>query len=86
MPFADPEQRRAYMREYHAEFRVGLRRRGSAGETVAQMDERRREREEYLRAWAAANREKRSAQRRKRRREERAAVEAAALQHLKTKP
>lgn len=82
MPFADEEQRREYMRDYHAEFRVGLRRTGTPAEVERQMDERRLEREAYLRAWAAANKERRSAARREQRREARRQAVAAALGKL----
>lgn len=69
MPFVDPEKRRRYLREYHAEFRLGLRRTETPAAVVARMDERRLEREEYLRAWATENRERRTAARRMQRRE-----------------
>jgi hypothetical protein len=82
VPFADEEQRREYMRDYHAEFRVGLRRSGTPAEVEKKMDERRLDREAYLRAWAAANRERRSAARREQRREARRQALAAALGKL----
>lgn len=74
MPFADDEQRREYMRDYHAEFRLGLRRSESPAVAEARMDERRAAREEYLRQWAAANKERRTAQKREARRRARLAA------------
>ena len=70
------------MRDYEAEFRAGLRRSGTPGEVAARMDERRREREAYLRDWAAANKERRAAARREQRREARRQATAAALGKL----
>lgn len=62
------------MRDYHAEFRLGLRRSEAPAVAEARMDERRKEREAYLRAWAAANRERRAAQKRESRRKARLAA------------
>lgn len=59
------------MREYHAEFRLGLRRSEPPAVVEAKMDERRAAREQYLREWAAANRERRTAQKREARRKAR---------------
>lgn len=59
------------MRDYHAEFRLGLRRSEAPAVVEGLMDERRTAREEYLRVWAAANKERRTARRREQRRQER---------------
>ena len=59
------------MRDYHAEFRLGLRRSEAPAVVVEKMDERRADREEYLRQWAAANKARRTAARREQRRQER---------------
>lgn len=67
------------MREYHAEFRLGLRRSGPLSSVEAKMDERKEQRDEYLRAWAAANKERRSAARKEQRRLARAQALAGAL-------
>jgi hypothetical protein len=71
MPIKDEKERRDYMRDYHAEFRLGLRRSEAPAVVVEKMDERRADREEYLRQWAAANKERRTAARREQRRQER---------------
>lgn len=62
------------MRDYHAEFRLGLRRSEAPAVAEARMDERRAAREEYLRQWAAANRERRAQQKRESRRKARLAA------------
>lgn len=67
------------MRDYHAEFRLGLRRSEAPAEVDRRMDERRREREAYLRDWAAANKERRAAQKRESRRKARLAALAGVL-------
>ena len=71
MPFKDENERRIYMRDYHAEFRLGLRRSEPPTVAEARMDERRTEREEYLRKWAEENKARRAAQRREQRRQAR---------------
>lgn len=71
MPLKDLNKRREYMRDYHAEFRLGLRRLESPVVAEAKMDERRAEREAYLKRWAAENKERRTAQRREQRRQAR---------------
>lgn len=73
---------REYMRDYHAEFRLGLRRSEAPATAEARMDGRRAEREKYLREWAAQNKERRSAARREARRAERRAAEEQALNQL----
>lgn len=67
------------MRDYHAEFRLGLRRTEAPAVVEKRMDERRAERETYLREWAAANRARRAAARREQRRAARLAALAGAL-------
>ncbi len=62
------------MRDYHAEFRLGLRRSEAPAVAEARMDERRAAREQYLRDWAAANRERRAQQKRESRRKARQAA------------
>lgn len=62
------------MRDYHAEFRLGLRRSEAPAVAEARMDERRAAREQYLRDWAAANRERRAKQKRESRRKARLAA------------
>lgn len=84
MPFASPEDRRNYMTEYEQERRLGLRRTGDAGEVAAAMDERRAERERYLREWEAANRERRSRARRENRRREKLEQQLAAVRRVTT--
>jgi hypothetical protein len=72
------------MRDYHAEFRLGLRRSEAPAVAEAKMDTRRAEREEYLRRWAAENKERRTAQRREQRRAARQAALASALGKVTT--
>lgn len=67
------------MRDYHAEFRLGLRRSEAPALVESRMDERRAAREDYLRRWAEENRERRAAARREQRREQRRAAVAGAL-------
>ena len=82
MPITNPEKRRAYMRVYEEERRLGLLRSVPVGEVAVGMDEWREARAEYLRDWEVANRERRARQKREARRAARLAAEAGALRRL----